>query len=499
MNIDVCLGALATLGTPCLVLGVFEGELSPTARQIDQACEGRLSQLLERGDLTGAASSTLLLYSLPNVAADRVLLVGGGAAADFNRLAYEKQLKTAFAALDGLGLDDALCTLHSDAPAEVGDSVAARAAVVAAMRSTYRYLHTKKPKPTAHQPLAKLTLWARDPQQVAALEQAAGDGQAMGAGINWARDLGNLPGNICTPTYLAEQALGLGQQQDRLAVEVLDEDAMAELGMGALLSVARGSREPAKLIVLHYRGAAETTKPIVLVGKGLTFDAGGISLKPAAEMDEMKYDMCGGAAVLGTLHAVAALGLPLNLIGVVAASENLPDGAANKPGDIVTSMSGQTIEILNTDAEGRLLLCDALTYCERFDPELVIDLATLTGACVVALGRHASGLFTADETLATELIDAGISAADRAWRFPLWPDYDSQLDSNFADMANIGGREGGAITAAAFLARFTKKFTWAHLDIAGAAWISGKEKGATGRPVGLLVEFLLRRSKQVST
>jgi leucyl aminopeptidase len=309
-----------------------------------------------------------------------------------------------------------------------------------------------------------------------------------------AKDLANLPGNICTPSYLAEQAMSLNQHSDKLKTELLDEDAMAELGMGALLSVARGSREPAKLILMHYRGGGDGDKPIVLVGKGLTFDAGGISLKSAPDMDEMKYDMCGGAAVIGALRAVRDLKLPLNVIGVVPASENLPDGAANKPGDIVTSMSGQTIEILNTDAEGRLLLCDALTYCARFEPELVIDMATLTGACVVALGRHPSALFSPNDNLAQALLRAGEASGDRLWRLPLWADYDTQLESNFADMANVGGRDGGAITAAAFLAKFTKNLTWAHLDIAGTAWISGKEKGATGRPVPLLVEYLLRRA-----
>lgn len=269
---------------------------------------------------------------------------------------------------------------------------------------------------------------------------------------------------------------------------------MAELRMGSLLSVASGSRQPAKLILMHYSGGNPQDKPLVLVGKGLTFDSGGISIKPAPEMDEMKFDMCGGAAVIGTLLAACEIGLPLNLIGVVPASENLPGGAANKPGDIVTSMSGQTIEILNTDAEGRLILCDALTYSERFDPELVIDLATLTGACVIALGRHASGLFTSDDRLADEIIAAGQAAADRVWRMPLWEDYQQQLDSNFADMANVGGREAGAVTAACFLARYTKAYRWAHLDIAGTAWLSGKDKGATGRPVGLLTQLLLARA-----
>jgi leucyl aminopeptidase len=320
---------------------------------------------------------------------------------------------------------------------------------------------------------------------------------AIAEGVSFARDLGNLPGNICTPTYLAKQARTLGKRFDALSVEILEEADMEALGMRALLSVSRGSREPAKLIVMRYNGAPkgkDSVKPIVLVGKGLTFDAGGISIKPSEAMDEMKYDMAGGASVFGAVLAACEMALPIDIIGVVPSSENLPDGAANKPGDIIKSMSGQTIEILNTDAEGRLILCDALTYVERFDPAVVVDMATLTGACIVGLGRHPSGLFTPDDQLAAEITEAADAAADRVWRLPLWDDYQQQLDSNFADMANIGGRDGGAITAAAFLSRYTKKYSWAHLDIAGTAWVTGKEKGATGRPVPLLSELLIRRA-----
>jgi leucyl aminopeptidase len=312
-----------------------------------------------------------------------------------------------------------------------------------------------------------------------------------------AKDLGNLTGNICTPTYLASEAKKLAKSH-RLVVEVLDRSAMEKLGMNTLLSVSRGSREPPKFIIMHHRGGATGSKPIVLVGKGITFDSGGISLKPGAEMDEMKYDMSGAASVLGTLKAAAAMKLPLNIIGVIPASENLPDGAASKPGDIITSMSGQTVEILNTDAEGRLVLCDALTYVERFDPACVVDVATLTGACVISLGHVATGLLANNDGLANELLDAGQQACDRAWQLPLWEDYQEQLQSNFADMANIGGRAAGSITAACFLSRFTKKYAWAHLDIAGTAWRSGKEKGSTGRPVPLLTQFLLSRASQAS-
>src|SRR5690606_25789192 len=318
-------------------------------------------------------------------------------------------------------------------------------------------------------------------------------GSAIAKGVNLARNLGDLPGNICTPTYLANEAKRLARNQPRLSAKILEEKQTKELGMGALLSVSAGSDEPAKLIVLEYRGGGKNDAPVALVGKGITFDTGGISLKPGAGMDEMKYDMCGAASVLGTFQTLLELQLPLNVVGIIPASENMPNGRATKPGDIVTSMSGQTIEILNTDAEGRLVLCDALTYSERFKPKVVIDIATLTGACVIALGAHASGLYSNRDELAQALLAAGQQSNDRAWHMPLWDDYQKQLDSNFADMANIGGREGGSITAACFLSRFTKKFAWAHLDVAGTAWKSGSAKGATGRPVPLLVQYLLNQ------
>jgi leucyl aminopeptidase len=307
------------------------------------------------------------------------------------------------------------------------------------------------------------------------------------------RDLGNLPGNICTPSYLASSAKKLARRF-ALKVKVLEQKQMQALGMGSLLSVSRGSRQPPKLIVLEYHGAKQPGNPVALVGKGITFDSGGISIKPAAAMDEMKFDMCGAASVLGAMHAAAELQLPINIVGLIPSCENLPDGDANKPGDVVTSMSGQTIEVLNTDAEGRLILCDALTYSERFKPKTVIDIATLTGACVVALGNHASGLLGNDQALMDKLLAAGNESADRAWQLPLWEEYQEQLKSNFADMANIGGKEAGTITAACFLSRFTKKFKWAHLDIAGVAWFGGASKGASGRPVPLLTQYLIDES-----
>ena len=494
MEFKIKTGEPARQKTPCLVLGVFEKrKLTGPAEQVDSASDGRLSELLKKGDLEGEAGRTLMLYDLPGVAAERILLVGCGKKKDYNRATYRKAVAAAVALLQQTRAGEATLALHAPLPDKTDLYLALRDAVVTAEDRVYRYTRTKEDKQAPKAPLTRLTLWLPRKQDQETAERALAHGTAMAAGIALAKELGNLPGNICTPTYLAETATGLGERFDALEVEVLDEDAMAELKMGALLSVARGSRQPAKLILMHYRGGKPEARPIVLVGKGLTFDAGGISLKPAAEMDEMKYDMCGGASVIGALLAACELGLPVNLIGVVPASENLPDGAANKPGDIVTSMSGQTIEILNTDAEGRLILCDALTYSKRFDPALVIDLATLTGACVVALGKHTAGLFTPDDALATEIMRAGEQAGDRAWRMPLWDDYQAQIDTNFADMANTGGRDAGAITAACFLSRYTKDYRWAHLDIAGVAWVSGKEKGATGRPVALVTQLLLER------
>jgi leucyl aminopeptidase len=343
--------------------------------------------------------------------------------------------------------------------------------------------------------LRKLTFCVSRRNELAPAEQALSQGLAMAAGVELAKDLGNLPGNFCTPTYLASEAGELARAHG-MSVDVLDRADMEKLGMNTLLSVARGSHEPPKFIVLRHAGGSTDAKPIVLVGKGITFDSGGISLKPGPEMDEMKFDMCGAASVLGTLKAAAMMKLPLNVIGVIPATENMPGGSATKPGDVITSMSGQTVEILNTDAEGRLILCDALTYVERFQPDCVIDIATLTGACVIALGHVTTGLLANNETVARELLDAGNEAHDRAWQLPLFDDYQEQLKSNFADMANIGGRPAGTITAACFLSRFAEKFAWAHLDIAGTAWRSGKDKGATGRPVPLLSHFLIERAQR---
>ena len=487
-------GDPAGLKTSCLVVGIYaRGELSQTAAELDQASGGEIRRFLKRGDFQGRAEQAQFLYDLPNISSGRLLLIGLGPRKEFTLNAFRKACARAATALNDSHAIEAVNTLPILDSESSTLYTRLREAIIAGEGALYRFDQCKSDVEKRPRPIRKIGLFIGLQRKNRLLENAVLHGRSIAAGIHYARDLGNLPGNICTPTYLADQARALGSKSQRLKVQVLEEKQMAELGMGALLSVSRGSRQPAKLIVMEYQGSAADARPIVLVGKGLTFDAGGISIKPAAAMDEMKYDMCGGASVLGVIAACVELAPPINLIGVVPSSENLPDGDANKPGDIVTSMSGQTIEVLNTDAEGRLILCDALTYSERYHPAAIIDIATLTGACVIALGAQASGLLSNDDKLAGELLEAGVASGDRAWQLPLWEEYQSALDSNFADMANVGNRSAGTITAACFLSRFTKKMKWAHLDIAGTAWKSGAEKGATGRPVALLVQFLLKR------
>jgi leucyl aminopeptidase len=483
--------------TGCVVLGVFERRrLSEAAGEFDKATQGLLSDLLKRGDMDGRCGQTVLVHFPRGAGCERVLLVGCGKQADFDDKRYREAVVNSVKALDGSGAKDAVSYL-AELDLKDRDTYWKVRQLVESSRSamfTTGELKSEKDRPGPHLRAMAVNL-SRDGDDEAA-RKAIRDGMAISAGVELARTLGNLPGNICTPAYLAEQAKKLGKEYRDVKITVLDEAAMEKLGMGALLSVARGSREPARLICMEYGGAAGSRKPVVLIGKGVTFDSGGISIKPAAAMDEMKFDMCGAASVLGTLKACAELELPLNVVGLIPTTENLPDGNASKPGDIVTSMSGQTIEVLNTDAEGRLILCDALSYCKKFDPEVVVDIATLTGACVIALGNHAAGLLANDEGLSRQLLDAGKYAGDRAWPLPLWEDYQTQLDSNFADVANVGGREAGTITAACFLSRFARDYRWAHLDIAGVAWKQGKEKGATGRPVPLLTQFLLDRCER---
>ena len=489
-------------GTPekqrsgCIVVGVFETrKLSTVAGQIDRVSGDAISAILRRGDLDGKSGQTLLLHNIPNLPSERVLLVGCGKEKEFSESRYREVTAKAVSALKDTGATEVTSYLTE---LEVkGRDIAwkIRQAVEVTESSLYRFDRMKSKPNNGKRALRRMVLAVPKRSDLPTGEQAIKEGQAVAGGVALARDLGNLPGNICTPTYLAEQAVELGKQHG-LKTTILEKEEMQKLGMGSLLSVSRGSRQPPKLIVLEYHGGAEGEAPVVLVGKGLTFDAGGISIKPAANMDEMKYDMCGGASVLGAIKAAAELKLMLNIVGIIPSSENLPDGDANKPGDIVTSMSGQTVEVLNTDAEGRLILSDALTYAERYKPAAVIDIATLTGACVIALGAHASGLLANNDQLAREVLTAGKYTYDRAWQLPLWDDYQKQLDSNFADMANIGGREGGTITAACFLSRYTKQYKWAHLDVAGTAWKTGKEKGATGRPVPLLTQLLINRANK---
>lgn len=492
MEFSIKQGSPEKLKSGCIVIGVFEGgKLSAAAQVIDKAAKHVLSDLIAQGDISGKAASTLLLHKLAGVASERVLLVGLGKASEINNKISTDILRAALSALNGTPAKDATLYIVDEGVGKDAEWVIKQAVFIAAEQS-FR-ADGLKSKPSKASTLKNIT-FATLEKPSTALRHALDQAIATAHGVELAKTLGNLPGNICTPTYLAAKAIALSKEHKSIRTTVLQEKDMQKLGMGSFLSVTRGSEQPAKLITLEYNGADKKQKTIVLVGKGITFDSGGISLKPGAEMDEMKYDMCGAASVLGTIHAIAGMGLKINVVGVIPTCENMPSGVATKPGDIVTSMSGQTIEILNTDAEGRLILCDALTYSAKFNPDTVIDIATLTGACVIALGHVASGLFANEDKLARELLTAGEQSYDRAWQLPLWEDYQPLLDSNFADMANIGGRAGGTITAACFLERFAKDYRWAHLDIAGTAWKSGKDKGATGRPVPLLTQYLINRT-----
>ncbi len=490
-------GAPEKQRSACVAVGVFESrKLSGPAIEIDRASDGYLSEILRGGDMEGKAGSTLLLHRVPNILADRVLLVGLGKERDFHEKAYRDAIGRTVKTLRDTGSMEAVITL-SEIPVKKRDvSWNVEQAVISAHDALYRFDQLKSAPDETRRRLKRVILAVSRRGELKFGEAGLVRGLAIAHGINHAKDLGNTPSNICTPEYLASEAKKLAKTHG-FGCDILDYAACEKLGMGAFLSVGKGSDKPPRFIVLKHQGGAKGDKPVVLVGKAVTFDAGGISLKPPAEMDEMNYDMSGGGAVIGTFRAIGELGLKLNVIGLIPACENMPDANANKPGDIVTSMSGQTIEILNTDAEGRLILCDALTYAERFAPDAVIDVATLTGACVIALGAHPSALYSNHDPLAREIEQAASHAWDRVWRMPLWDDYQDQLKSSLADIANIGGRPAGSITAACFLWRFAKKYHWAHLDIAGTAWIGGREKkGSTGRPVSLLVNFLLNRTQK---
>ena len=488
MRYETATEPIAEIVTDCVVLSVWkDGRLSDNAQTLDAALNGALSAVLDSGDYTWEGNDDKhLLHKPAGCAAGRVLLVGAGESEKFGRKEAAKFLSDALKAVLAGNMPHAHFALADLAVNDIDLNWLAARLAQEAETAAYRYVTTKEDK-KRKAVLERLSVPATSEN----LEQAMRRGEAVGQGANRARQLGNLPANICTPTYLADYARKLASDHETIDVEIIGEKHMQELGMGCFLSVTAGSIEEAYLIVLHYRGADEDEKPVCLVGKGVTFDSGGISIKPSAAMDEMKFDMCGAAAVLGVLSAIANLKMPINVVGLVAASENMPSGRATKPGDIVTSMSGKTVEILNTDAEGRLLLCDALTYAERFEPSHVIDIATLTGAAIAAFGNEANVVMGNDQPLMDRLLQCGRNCLDRTWQLPLWTEYQKKLDSNFADIANIGGKQAGTITAGCFLSRFAGKFKWAHLDIAGSAWLSeGAVKGATGRPVALLTEFL---------
>jgi len=493
-------GFLATK-TDCLVVGLFEGQnLAGVGKALDVATKGLVARLVKQGDFEGKRGTHLMLHEVAGIGAARVLLVGLGKEVEFTDKAFAEAVRTAMRALSGTRAASALWCLAQQAPQQRDVAWAVITTISIVREAGYRLLErhpelkrAAKGAGAADKPTLRKIVLAVDAADAKAATQAVVRGTAIANGMELTRDLGNLPSNICTPTYLANTARGIAKKH-KLKVEILGRKQIEALNMGAFLAVTKGSVEPPQFIVLRYDGASAKAAPVVLVGKGITFDTGGISLKPGEGMDEMKYDMCGAASVLGTIQAVAEMGLKLNVIAVVPTCENMPAGNATKPGDVVVSMSGQTIEILNTDAEGRLILCDALTYVERFKPAAVVDVATLTGACIIALGHVNSGLYARSDVLADQLLNAGRKAMDTAWRLPLDDDYQDQLKSNFADMANIGGRPAGSVTAACFLARYTEKYDWAHLDIAGTAWKSGAAKGATGRPVPLLTQFLMDRA-----
>ncbi|TPV56924.1 leucyl aminopeptidase [Aestuariibacter sp. GS-14] len=495
MEFNVKSGSPEKQRSACIVVGVYEPRrLSGVAEQLDAISEGYISNLLRRGDLEGKAGQMLLLHHVPNVLSERVLLVGCGKERELDERQYKQIIAKTIQTLNETGSMEAVCFL-TELHVKGRDTYwKVRQAVETTQDTLYTFLQLKSKKGEARRPLRKIVFNVPTRRELTVGEKAVEHGLAISKGMKVTKDVANMPPNICNPAYLWEQAQQLAAEYNSVNVECVNEAQMAELGMNSYLAVGRGSENESLMSIIYHKGGQPDQQPLVLVGKGLTFDSGGISLKPGEGMDEMKYDMGGAAAVLGVMHTVAALNLPVNVIGVLAGCENMPDGKSYRPGDILTTMSGQTVEVLNTDAEGRLVLCDALTYVERFDPDTVIDVATLTGACIIALGKHATGLMSTHNPLAHELLNASEQASDRAWRLPLWDDYQEQLESPFADMTNLGGRPAGSITAGCFLSRFTKKYNWAHLDIAGTAWNSGKNKGATGRPVPMLAQFLMNRA-----
>jgi leucyl aminopeptidase len=477
----------------CIVVGVYDGRnLSSSAAALDAASGGALGEVLRRGDLEGKLGTTLLLRNVPKVASERVLLVGLGPEREFRESRYLAAAASAIRTLQTTGTADAAICLH-ELPVKGRDcGWKIEQAVLAIMEGLYRFDKLKTQPPEAKRALENIVFPIANRSDARGAEAAIDRAAAIAEGVTLAKDLGNLPGNLCTPTFLSDQARELAERHG-FEVTILDQEDIATLGMGAFLAVARGSRQPPKLIVIEHRGGTREAPPVVLVGKGITFDAGGVSIKPALEMDEMKFDMCGAASVFGAMRAAALMKLPLNVVGIVPATENMPDGNAMKPGDVVTTMSGRTVEVLDTDCEGRLVLCDALAYAERYKPAAVVDIATLTGEIVSALGHVATGMFSNSDTLAREMLEAGDSAWDRVWQMPLWDEYQEALESNVADLPNVGSRTDCAVIAACFLSRFTERYPWVHLDIAGTASKSGPDKSATGRSVALLAHFLANR------
>ena len=493
MEFSIKGGDLSKLKTDCIVVGVFDSKkLSKPALVLDKAAKGQLAAAVASGDISGKTGSTLLLQSVPGIVAKRVLLVGCGAEKEYGNKVFASALSSAFKALRATAATDVTISL------DAGYGVASLAwkaeqAACLAIEGAYRFTQLKSKSDDKNVGKA-LTIHVNGKFNEKSLKAALKRGEAIGEGMSLTKTLGNLPPNIATPAYLANTAKDLAKAY-KFKCTILEKKDMEKLGMNTLLSVSKGSYLPPKFIVLEHNGGKKGAAPIVLVGKGITFDTGGISLKPGAEMDEMKYDMQGAGSMIGVMKTVGMLKLRLNIVMLVPTCENMPGGNATRPGDIVKSMNGITVEILNTDAEGRLILCDALTYAERFKPAVVVDAATLTGAIVIALGHVTTGIFANDDKLAHELVGAGVAANDAAWHLPMGPEYDEGLKSNFADLPNIsGGRAGGSITAACFLGRFTKSYKWAHMDIAGTAWKSGADKGATGRPVPLLAHFLFKRA-----
>lgn len=477
----------------CLIIGIYEkNELTPSAKKLDKISKGYISQLLKQGDFLGKLNQTLLLPQVPNVPG-RVLLIGCGPHKSITERDYRKVIATSIKTVKATKATQAISCLTEITIEKHSLAWKVKHLVEVSDDALYTFQQFKSKKED-NSPLREILIHTEDKNHQDACEKALKQGIAIAEGVAYTKDIANLPSNICNPSYLAKQAQLLAKEFKSIKVKVLEEKDMAKLGMGAFLAVAKGSDQDAKLVCIEYKGTTKKQAPIALVGKGITFDTGGISLKPSDGMVGMKYDMCGAATVLGTIKTAARLKLPIHIVGILAAAENMPSGVATKPEDIVTTLSGQTVEILNTDAEGRLVLCDALTYCERYNPDVVIDIATLTGAVVIALGYHATGLLSNHEPLAKDLLAAGQESFDRAWQMPLWEEYQEQLKSPFADMSNTGGRTAGTITAACFLARFTKKFHWAHLDVAGtAAMMGGVDRYATGRPVPMLVQYLINR------